>query len=300
MGKGGEDMPFNVALLREIREKHGIRRSDFAKLLGISEDYLYRFESSMREPGIDFIEKLAHYSGVPIGAFFGDSGEDEDCGFSETPGKPSRIKTLTELLRDLNHERKRRKMEEKRASELEKLLEHMMAVNELSVRFEEILLLELSDPEKAKKIAMLARATAKIGELRFDEIQGLLRLNRSVLKHWLSSEKTSYSCKLDEGKTVLASTPGEAGMRLLCFDCEARANEDCRGYGENNYPENIFVLISLLQANGIYNRKEQAQLLHESYGIELSPHQISELLSRKKHGKPVPENLKNLDIYKRK
>jgi transcriptional regulator with XRE-family HTH domain len=300
MGKGGEDMPFNVALLREIREKHGIRRSDFAKLLGISEDYLYRFESSMREPGIDFIEKLAHYSGVPIGTFFGDSGEDEDYGLLETPGKPSRIKTLTELLRDLNHERKRRKMEEKRTSELEKLLEHMMAVNELSVRFEEILLLELSDSEKAKRIATLARATAKAGELRFDEIQGLLRLNRSTLKHWLASEKSSYSCKLDKEKTVLASTPGEAEMRLLCFDCEARASEDCRGYGENNYPENIFVLISVLQANGIYNRKEQSQLLHESYEIELSPHQISELLSRKKHGKPVPEGIENLDIHKRK
>jgi transcriptional regulator with XRE-family HTH domain len=292
-------MSFNVALLREIRAKHKIRRVDFAQLLGISEDYLYRFESGMREPGVSFIERLSNYSGIPIGAFFEEPGE-EDCVLPTTPDNPDKIKTLTELLRDLNQERNKRKMEEKRASELEKLLEHMMAVNELSVRFEEILLLELSDPEKAKKIAMLARATAKIGELRFDEIQGLLRLNRSVLKHWLSSEKTSYSCKLDEGKTVLASTPGEAGMRLLCFDCEARANEDCRGYGENNYPENIFVLISLLQANGIYNRKEQAQLLHESYGIELSPHQISELLSRKKHGKPVPENLKNLDLYKRK
>jgi transcriptional regulator with XRE-family HTH domain len=299
--KGGEDMSFNVALLREIRTKHGIGRSDFARLLGISEDYLYRFESGIREPGIDFIEKLSHYSGIPIGALFGDFGEgDESCDLPEKPGKPSRIKILTELLRDLNQERKMRKTEEKRASELQKLLEHIVAVNELCVRFEEILLMELSAPEKAKRTAALARETARLGELRFDEIQGLLRLSRSTLKHWLENEKTNYSCKLDEGKTVMASTPGEAGVRLLCFDCEARASEDCKGYGEDNYPENLFVLISLLQANGVYNRKEQAQLLYESYGIEVSPHQISELLSRKKHGKPVPEDIENLVIHKRK
>jgi hypothetical protein len=40
--EGGENMSFNVSLLREIRAKHGIERSDFARLLGISEDYLYR------------------------------------------------------------------------------------------------------------------------------------------------------------------------------------------------------------------------------------------------------------------
>jgi predicted RNase H-like nuclease (RuvC/YqgF family) len=253
----------------------------------------------MREPGVDFIVKLSCYSGIPIGAFFAESGE-EDCDLPETPDKPGKVKTLTELLRELNQERNRRKMEEKRVSELQKSIEHLAAVNELCIRFEEILLQKLSNPEEAKKIAALARATAKLGELRFDEIQGMLRLNRSTLKHWLESEKTTYSCKLDKGKTVIASTPGEAEMRLLCFDCEARASEDCRGYGENNYPENLFVLIALLQANGVYNRKEQAQMLRESYGIELSSHLISELLSRKKHGKPVPEDIENLDIHRRK
>jgi transcriptional regulator with XRE-family HTH domain len=292
-------MPFNIALLREIRAKQGVKRSDFAKLFGISEDYLYRLESGMREPGVDFIERLSCYSGIPIGAFFGES-EGEDCDLPEAPDRPDKIKTLTGLLRELNQERNKRKMEERRALELRNWIEHLVAVNELCIRFEDILLQELSDAEEAKKIAALVRATAKIGEIRFDEIQGILRLNRSTLKHWLESEKTSYSCKLDEGKTVIASTPGEAGMRLLCFDCEARANEDCRGYGENNYPENIFVLIALFQANGVYNRKEQARLLQESYGIELSPHQISELLSRKKHGKPVPEDIENLNIHKRK
>jgi hypothetical protein len=40
-------------------------------------------------------------------------------------------------------------------------------------------------------------------------------------------------------------------------------------------------------------------VLRESYGIELSPHQISELLSRKRHGKPVPEDVENMDIRRR-
>ena len=43
-------MPFNFGLLREIRLKDGIKREAFAKLLGISDDYLYRYESGLREP----------------------------------------------------------------------------------------------------------------------------------------------------------------------------------------------------------------------------------------------------------
>jgi transcriptional regulator with XRE-family HTH domain len=287
-------MPFNIGLLREIRVKSGAGRSEFAELLGISKDYLYRFESGLREPGVGFIERLARHSGMPIGAFFQE--EWEDGGLPEIPGIPSDIKNLTELIRSINRERSLRKTMGKRILELERLTEHFMPVNELHVKQAGILRRELPKPERAKKIAALARETARGGELRFDEISAILNLNRSALKHLLESEKTGYTCKMADGKTVTASTPGEAGMRFLCFDCEARASEDCRGYGENSYPENIFVLIALFEANGVYSRIEQSELLRESYGIEFSPHQISELLSRKKHGKPVPEDVENIDI----
>jgi transcriptional regulator with XRE-family HTH domain len=284
-------MPFNTGLLREIRIKSGAGRSEFAELLGISKDYLYRFESGLRAPGVDFIERLARYSGMPIGAFFQEEWED-----GALPGMPGDIKNLTELIRNHNRERSLRKTMERRIFELERLTGHFMPVTELHVKQADILRRELPKPERAKKIAALARAAARAGELRFDEISAILNLSRSALKHWLESEKAVYQCKMADGKTVTASTPGEAGMRLLCFDCEARAREDCRGYGENSYPENIFVLIALFEANGVYSRIEQSELLRESYGIELSPHQVSELLSRKKRGKPVPEDVENIDI----
>jgi transcriptional regulator with XRE-family HTH domain len=290
-------MTFNAALLREIRGMNEAGRPDLAELLGVSRDYLYRLESGLREPGVNFIQRLSRYSGIPIGAFFEEGGED-DRALPETPEKPGGIKNLTELIRSLNRERSVRKAMERTVSGLERLTEHLMAANELHARLAGVLFQDLPGQERTKEIAALAKSAARAGELRFSEIQGILRLNRSTLKHWLESEKALYSCKLSGERTVTASTPGEAGMLLLCFDCEARARDDCRGYGDSDYPENIFVLLALLEANGIYGRAEQARALRESYGIELSPHQISELLSRKKHGKPVPEDVEN--IYTRK
>jgi hypothetical protein len=86
----------------------------------------------------------------------------------------------------------------------------------------------------------------------------------------------------------------EAGIKLRCFDCEARVKEDCRGFGESSYPENLFVLISILEANGIYKRNEQAALLRDSFDMDITPHQLSETLSRQKRGKKVSEDLTNL------
>jgi transcriptional regulator with XRE-family HTH domain len=138
-------MPFNFALLREIRLKDGIGRKAFAELLGISDDYLYRYESGLREPGVAFVEKLSRYSGVPVGAFL-----EQDEKLPETPGRPSEIKTLVELINSANRERYVRKVAEERVAELESLNEHLMAVNELCVRYARIQSSELTKPEKAK------------------------------------------------------------------------------------------------------------------------------------------------------
>jgi hypothetical protein len=48
--------------------------------------------------------------------------------------------------------------------------------------------------------------------------------------------------------------------------------------------------MAMLKANGIFKRDEQAKLLCNLYGSHISAHQIAEILSRKKHGKPVPED----------
>jgi transcriptional regulator with XRE-family HTH domain len=288
-------MPFNFYLINEILVNDGISRSDFANLLGITDDYLYRLESGQKGLSVELLEKMSIYSGIPIGTFFYD-----DADLPDTWDKPSGIKSAAELINRHNCERSVRIEMENRVCELERLTGHLIAVNELHSLAAGILNLELAKPEKSKKLAVLARTAAKAGELRFDEIAGILCRPRSTLRHWLESEKASYSCKLSKDRVVTAATPGEAGLRLLCFDCEKLVNESCRGFGENNYPENIFVLIALLKANGVYKGDDLSRYMLESYDIEISPHQISELLSRKKHGKPVPEDLVDLTFYRRK
>jgi transcriptional regulator with XRE-family HTH domain len=286
-------MSFNFELLIKIRQKNKISRSEFAAVLGISEDRLYRFESGLRLPTVEIIEMAALYAGLPAGAFFEEAGDD---ALERRAGKPGNVKNMLELINRVNRERFKNKILEERILELEKLTEHQMSSFDLQTKYVDIQNLELSKSEKAKKAAVLARETARLGAIRFDEIAVILRVDRSTLKRWLETEMVSYTCRLFKEKTVTASTPGEAGLRLQCFVCEARANEDCGGYGDIGYPENFSVLIEMLETNGVYSREAQAKILLESYGKELTPHQISEVLSRKKHGKTVPEDIEYLDF----
>lgn len=287
-------MPFNCSLLAEIRLKNGITRSEFASLLGISEDRLYRLENGKRQPGIDLIERAACYSGIPIGKFFTD-GEDSP----ETPNKPGKILSILNLLNSLQKERFEKKMEQEKVSKLEKMTEHLMYVNEFQAKLADILRQDLPKSERAKKIAALARTAAKDGEMVFCEIASVSGVTEATLRRWLESDKTSYTCKLDDGKTVTVLTPGEAGMHFACFDCEARAKGVCRGYGDSCYPENFIVMISQLEANGIRSRIEQSKILGEAFGLWLTPHQISEFISRMKKGKPVNEDIVDLKTLRR-
>ncbi|MDR1578986.1 MAG: hypothetical protein LBS35_01405, partial [Synergistaceae bacterium] len=112
--------------------------------------------------------------------------------------------------------------------------------------------------------------------------------------------KQAYRCRFDEGRTVMADTPGEAALRLLCFDCEAFENGECRGYGNEKRPEHLIMLLVRMEINGIYNKTEQSPLLAEGYGIELTPHEISEIVYRYKNGLQVPEDIFYLDMSGKK
>ena len=284
-------MPFNSEVLRTIREKHGMNRSEFAAFLGLSYGGLYKYEIGDREPGRGFLEKAADLLNVSVNTFFVEEPEEF--------GSPSRIQNLLELTNRLNKERFEKKMQAQRISELEKQNEHLLSISELHIRHVEILLMDLPKAERAKKLANLARETARSGEIRFDDIAGTLRIDRATLRRWLALKKNAYVCRLFTEKTVEAFTPDEAGIRLQCFDCENKASENCGGYGNTASPGDFFAMIALYEANGIYEREEQARLLRESYNIDLTPHKISEYLSRKKSGKPVPADIINLQPYKR-
>lgn len=289
-------MPFNCRLLIGLRLKNGISRSDFANLLGVSYNHIQKIETGRREPSLDLLRAISRYTGVSAGSFL----DDEDEFSPETMDGLDKTTSLIELINSLNRERYNMKTLENKILELEKLRDHILAVNALQESFITILKQDMSHIEKGKKTAALARSAIRAGEIRFDEVQAILRLNRRTLKQWLESEKSEYRCKLFDDRIVSATTPTEAGIRLGCFDCEARADEDCRGYGENNYPENIFMLIAMLEANGIHNREEQTRLLRDSFDMDISAHQLSDALSRHKLGRRVPENLVNMRTYARK
>ena len=288
-------MAFNSELLIGLRSKNGVNRSNFAKLLGISYIHMYMIETGRRKPSLDLLRAISQYTGVPIGAFI----EDEDESSPENVHGPVKITSLMELINDLNRERFTIKALESRVLEMEKLREHILAISALQEKFIIILRQELPPVDRGKKIAALARSTIRAGEIRFDEVQAILRLNRRTLKQWLESEKGEYRCKLFDDRVVLATTPMEAGIKLNCFDCEARASEGCRGYGENNYPENLFMLVAMFEANGIYGRKEQAALLCDSFDMNITAHQLSDALSKQKQGKRVSEDLVNMNTYTR-
>ncbi|MDR1649894.1 MAG: helix-turn-helix transcriptional regulator [Synergistaceae bacterium] len=283
-------MPFNFRLLTGLRLKNGVERSDFAKLLGVTYNHVLKIESGKREPSLALLRKIAKYTGAPADAFLG----DEDESSPESLNGPGRITCLMDLIDDLNRERFTLKSLERRLLEVEKQRDHILAVNVLQEKFIAMLRQDMSPVERGKKTAALAREAIRTGEVRFDEVQAALHLNRRTLRQWLESEMGEYRCRLFDDRTVMATTPTEAGIKLRCFDCEAKAKEDCRGFGESSYPENLFVLISILEANGIYKRNEQAALLRDSFDMDITPHQLSEALSRQKRGKKVSEDLTNL------
>ena len=283
-------MPFNCELMIALRVKNGISRVDFANLLGVSYNYIQKIETGRRQPSRDLLLAIAQCTGVPASEFF--DGESES--YPEMVDGPEKMTNLSALLNDLNREKFNVKTLVNRVVELEKMRDHVLAVNAFQEKYIVILRLDTSSVEKGKKIAALARSAIRAGEIRFDEVQAILRVTRRTLKQWLESEKGEYRCKLFEGRVISATTPTEAGIMLKCFDCEARASEDCRGYGENNYPENIFMLIAMLEANGIYGREQQASLLRDSFDMDISAHQLADAISRQKHGKQVSENIVNM------
>ena len=59
------------------------------------------------------------------------------------------------------------------------------------------------------------------------------------------------------------------------------------------------MLIVMLEANGINSREEQAQLLRDTFDLDITAHQLSVALSRNKQVKSVPEKLVNMSAYTR-
>jgi transcriptional regulator with XRE-family HTH domain len=293
-------MSFNFSLLKEIRQRNSIKRAHLANLLGISDPYLYMLEKGMKQPGIGLVEKLAGIIGVPVADLLQARPKmpEED----EQQGIHNSMPALVEFKKKLDCERGKSLRAEKRVMELEKENEHLILLLDLHMKFDDIICPQsrIFSKSEMAQLTALAGTTAKEGELTFNEILVTLRLKRAVLTNILSSEKRVYKCRFVEGEGVMAATPGEAAMQLRCFDCADLESGLCRGYGGEQHPEDIVLLILRLEANGIYNRKEQSRILEERYHARYSAHEIDEIIYRHRNGLHIPDGMLNMAPEKRR
>lgn len=275
-------------IISEILKSASLSSEEFAEMLGISKNYLYRLENGARKASLDLLEKLAKLSGVSIGtlidAFHDSTGPETACLFGG-------IRMHLDSLRKIRRERNDRLDLVQRNSELEYTVEHLEALLSLHMAFEAILRKEeMTKKEKTREIEDLAKLAACADEFSFDEMLTLFRVSRPLLKSWLEAEKKVFKCKCMPDIEVMATSASEAALRLRCFDCKNFESKKCDGYSDMKSPDNIITLISQLEAKGITRRDEQADVLKESYDMSnISAHQISEILYRNKNGKKIPE-----------
>jgi transcriptional regulator with XRE-family HTH domain len=228
-------MPFNYALLREIMDKDKIARPALAKLLNISTDYLYRLERGLKtDITLRLLERIADCTGYPPAAFI--SGGDDSDKF---PTGRDKVPSVMELLSALDKERLTRRASDYKILEMEKRDEYHMAVIELVLSVNAILRQELVPSERAKKMAALARETAAAGVIQFGEIARIFGVSGPTLRRWLETHPIRYSCRMDDERYVIAVSPDEAAMRLVCFDCDSRNKKICGGFGRAYNPKNF-------------------------------------------------------------
>ena len=291
-------MVFDFGVVRAIRKRDSIRRAELAKLLGVTDNYLYRLEKGLKQPSLTLIQRISDIIGVPIEYLFQEHAPPEA---SDGAVIYEGARTFVDIMNKVNRERQNRLQVEKRNLELEQTVEHLLSVIHLYMRIADILSQEdLSKSDKMANLEKLARATAIEGEINFNEILSALNIKRSTLRNWLRSQKRPYPCLFVEGGEIMASTPGEAALKLGCFDCEAYESGECRGHGNEKRPENLIVLIARLEANGIINRAEQSRILEENYSVSISAHEISEIVYRNKHDIRMPEGAFNLEANKKR
>ncbi|MDL2264614.1 hypothetical protein LJC31_08185 [Synergistaceae bacterium OttesenSCG-928-I11] len=205
---------------------------------------------------------------------------------------------LAEMQNKLNREQEERMRVEDDNLKKGKLISSLLAMLKLHAKLRDIMSLHIKgNPTLTGQIVVLAKETAKHEELDFKTICTILKIKVGTLKTWLGTESILYRCKLGLKEPVQASTPREAGIRFVCFECAFREKAACRGYGEQIEPTTIFELIGELERNGITSRKEQARLLEENYGIRHSPTVLTEYIHRNKKGKHVPEKVVNMEIF---
>jgi transcriptional regulator with XRE-family HTH domain len=287
-------MLYNMGLVKEIRQRDSIDRADLARMVGVTDNYFYKLEKGKRRPSSALMRRIAGIIGTPYENLLVIDAE-ERLGISDG------ARVVVDMRKDIDLKSHHISNVEKRISELEQEVVHLRALLDFHTRFEDIQCQNLpSNSEKLQLYKELAKMTARESELSFNEMLVVLRVKRADLRSWLYSEKKVFKCRFAEDGEILALAPGEAALRLRCFDCKAFESGECAGHGNEKRPDNIVELILRLEAFGVIGKEEQAEIITECYRTPVSQHEISEILYRNSRGLPVPEGLFYLDRPSRK
>jgi len=82
--------------IKFLRTSRGLKQSELATALEVSENYVSLIERERREPSLDFLNRLSKYLDVPIGLFFAGSASAEIAG-----GRDVRLAEIERQLHSL-------------------------------------------------------------------------------------------------------------------------------------------------------------------------------------------------------
>jgi transcriptional regulator with XRE-family HTH domain len=284
-------MSFNAVLLRKIREGKSMKLRDLAALLGITRNYLYLLESGQKKPGRDLLGKMSGVLGITADELLRERTENGDADGHENPLLPEATLIAVQYMEKYEREHGRHLLTQKRLTEVK----HENARLAMRLKFQEgfvdFLCADLSGSEKNTKLREYVIPLAHEGKMTFSELVIATGENRATILNWLNGSKQFFECKYAEGGQIMASFPGEAGLKLCCFDCRDFDTGLCAGHGKENPPENLGVLIDRLETYGIFNKIEQAQIAEHGYGIQLSTQEISEYIYRYRRKAHIPHGV---------
>ena len=102
---GGTDNPFLLALgkrVRELRTAADLSQRRFGEAAGLNPTYVYLLEAGQNNPGVLALESMAKVLGVPITAFFEETGTPArvDPVLSKIASELHRLVRAMDLRRD--------------------------------------------------------------------------------------------------------------------------------------------------------------------------------------------------------
>jgi transcriptional regulator with XRE-family HTH domain len=262
-----------------------MKQDNLARLLGVSKSYLSMLEKGTRNPSLEVLGKLSSITGIPVDNLISASSAEKDNAAINTANARGQ----------LNREHLEHQRTKERLWELERGHHHLTVMIYFHKLFEDIMFNNKTvKNEKNEQLVELAALAMAEGELNFEEIQNIIRVNRSTLWNALCSKKRSYKCKFTGGE-IMALSPGEACLCLHCAECIKFDSGECLGYGNEEAPLNIVDMLERMKVNGIFDSMEQAKFLEKYYDLSFSAQEIINIRHKAKNGQPIPDEIFYMD-----